>query len=75
MSSRIFIGNPLESAGRPVKFLYRTSTRAEDWAVCIPTYYRDFLVDKALLAELDKKYYSITGSPRLMRILCPWEFA
>ena len=78
-SSRISIGHPLESTGRLVKLLYRTSTRAEDLAVCIPTYYRDFLVDieidNALLAELDKKfrstYYSITGSPRLMRILCP----
>ena len=28
----ISIGNPLEYTGRPVELLYRTSTRAEDWA-------------------------------------------
>ena len=30
MSSRISIGRPLKSIGRPVELLYRTSPRAED---------------------------------------------
>ena len=32
MSSRISIGRPLVSTGRPVELLYRTSPRAEDLA-------------------------------------------
>ena len=32
MSSGISIGRPLESTGRPVELLYRTSARAEDLA-------------------------------------------
>ena len=35
MSSRISIGRPLESTGRPVELLYRTSPKAEDLAHCV----------------------------------------